>query len=65
MTTEITWHPYPQEKPQEEGISSAKQFLCIDDDGIYHIYHRRQSWVDDGVVMWAELPKPYEGEVKA
>lgn len=55
----LTWHPYPKEKPTDEDVPSEKQFLCYTDHGKYIVYHRRPTWSYDGVIAWAELPKPF------
>ena len=62
MTTEITWHPYPQEKPTENG-----QYIITGFDEIKFVcstmYHTEFGWSflkDDMVIAWAELPKAYE-----
>lgn len=64
----IEWHPYPQEKPTEEGsyLVTIRMFCR---DGFDEEYERRFVQMDvfdlgyfwkAGVVAWAELPKPYE-----
>ena len=64
----IEWHPYPKEKPTEDGryLVTIRMFCR---DGFDEEYERRfvQEDVFDlgyfwkaGVIAWAELPKPYK-----
>ena len=60
----IEWHPYPQEKPTEEGYH-----LCTVTDCPYRVHTFWYIDAEDGfgerlngweITAWAELPKPYE-----
>ena len=68
LQEQIVWHPYPKEKPTEDGryLVTIRMFCR---DGFDEEYERRfvQEDVFDlgyfwkaGVIAWAELPKPYE-----
>lgn len=69
MTTEITWHPYPEEKPPKgydayliTRYSYGATFVDIDcwlDD--YDMFDEAESVPSQMyVIAWAELPKPYK-----
>ena len=68
--TKIDWHPYPEEKPTEK--DAYKDFLLTIDDGLGSFVTKDQwlsvdcwdTYLDDKVIAWAELPEPYEPEGK-
>ena len=59
MTTEITWHPYPQEKPKAECGTQYKVKLSngiVDDTYWRGEENFEWQWFDDkDVVAWAEM----------
>ena len=66
MTTSITWHKYPDEKP----TVGTYLVTCKDFDGVSDLCFgefKYGTWVhcpylDDQVIAWAEMPKPYGEE---
>ena len=66
MTTEITWHPYPQEKPTKRGqyITTALDPNTNEPYVIACRWYRTNDgnydWAVVKVIAWAELPKAYE-----
>lgn len=62
---EIKWHPYPQEKPKEEGEYlvtlrvGTRDYVKVDN----YLINKKHSYFmlsDDFITAWAEKPKPYE-----
>lgn len=60
------WHPYPKEKPTEEGY-----YLCTVTDCPYRVHTFWYIDEDDGfgerlngwkITAWAELPESYKGD---
>lgn len=60
----IEWHPYPQEKPTEEGIYLVTLENILGDRNVRVLEFKSKTfWTASqwsSVVAWAELPKPYE-----
>lgn len=59
----VIWHPYPQEKPTENGIYIVTVFPKDKKFVSCSHYHDLLGWdhfADDMVLAWAELPKAYE-----
>ena len=70
--TEIEWHPYPQEKPREEGAYLITTKDCRDSrllssvDTFFDkgkIFGIEEYDPFDKVIAWAEMPKPYKDEI--
>lgn len=72
MTTEITWHPYPETKPTEVEEWYFGKLDCGNADPIVFVLYydmdnrfydeAGNSYDESGVLAWAERPKPYEEE---
>ena len=61
--TEIEWHKYPQEKPEE-----YDEYLVTVQDG-QDLFTVPTYWIPEGnifedfsrkIIAWAELPEPYK-----
>ena len=64
--SKIIWHPYPQEKPKEEGYYLTTVRVAwtnyIETDFYYiNKKHAYFSYSNPFVTAWAELPTPYTG----
>ena len=69
--THVDWHPYPETKPKISGKYLVT--LTSDDENDEPIVTTRQyntksekflpKWCSD-IIAWAELPQPYQQEVK-
>ena len=57
----ITWHPYPQEKPNEDRLYLVTVKTAYV-DAIQWLEGRWYGYSDRDVIAWAEMPKPYEVE---
>lgn len=60
--TKTVWHPYPQEKPKEDGSYLITTIYCHIPEVISENYENGEFNLDAFVVAWAELPEPYEEE---
>lgn len=62
----IQWHPYPQEKPNDDRevlVTFREKFIEIATYiKEYSVFiDSRECMYIDRVTAWAELPKPYDG----
>ena len=57
--TEVKWHPYPSEKPEEDGSYFA---TVAGQENYARIcrYSAKHKFINPDVIAWAKLPKPYD-----
>ena len=57
--TEAEWHPYPSEKPEEDGSYFA---TVTGQENYARIcrYSAKHKFINPDVIAWAKLPKPYD-----
>ena len=64
--TKTIWHPYPKERPNEEGLYmvTADVFFGYGKKVLILNYrtHDKFGFYDDRVIAFAELPDPYKEE---
>lgn len=66
----IVWHPYPEEKPSEDGyyLVTARTDWVDCSTKKAHLFVTEKEYCDwfcgsdEYVTAWAELPKPYQKE---
>jgi hypothetical protein len=59
----MTWHPYPLERPEEEGwfIVTAKREV-FDACWSRGKWYGEAGWIETTVTAWMPLPPPYVKE---
>lgn len=70
--THVDWHPYPDEKPQKDGVYlvTIRVWNATYEDyfeGVGFSYFMNADFKEDAiheVIAWAEKPEPYRPEVK-
>lgn len=71
--THVDWHPYPKEKPQNEGnylvsfrdsIDGDFEVMSYIDIKISWFDGESFNWYGSCIVAWAELPEPYQPELE-
>ena len=58
--TKVKWHPYPKEKPKEDGSYLITTIYSHIPEVITESYENGEFNLDAFVVAWAEKPSPYE-----
>lgn len=70
--THVNWHPYPDEKPQKDGVYLVTMRVwdaTYEDyfEGVGFFYFMNTDFKEDAihaVIAWAEKPEPYKPEDK-
>lgn len=67
MTQVINWHPYPEEKPKDDGrylvtLKSLDGRLNVIEDYYNELYDKwtTSNCYDWNVIAWADKPEPYK-----
>lgn len=74
MSIEPIWHPYPEEKPSEEGEYLVTESSCVTKEVLFVAveYYSGDNWTDENncrvwdisryIRAWMPMPEPYNKE---